>query len=164
MSRRKAPNLPASTFLSRLAPPCSPRPIKCLKLFSSYCNKPRSSHEMNTKVLFISHDAQPHGAQILLLHLVRWIAAQTRIIPHVLLKRDGPMRKDFEAVAPTTLLSQADHGALLPKFRREHYDILYSHPITNCELLDTLAPLARSVLTHLPELGYWITYRSRALD
>jgi len=119
---------------------------------------------MNTKVLFISHDAQPHGAQILLLHLVRWIAAQTRIIPHVLLKRDGPMRKDFEAVAATTVWSQADHGALLQKFRREHYDIVYSNTITNGELLDTLAPLACPVITHVHELGYWIAYRSGALN
>ena len=59
---------------------------------------------MNTKALFISHDAQPHGAQMLLLHLVRWLVKNTGIVPHVLLKRPGLLAKDFEAVAHTVVL------------------------------------------------------------
>ena len=42
---------------------------------------------MNTKVLFISHDAQPHGAQILSLHpMIRWFAARAGFIPRILVK------------------------------------------------------------------------------
>jgi hypothetical protein len=41
---------------------------------------------MNTKVLFISPDAQPHGARILLLHLVRSFAARAGFFPRILIK------------------------------------------------------------------------------
>src|SRR5581483_9371046 len=70
---------------------------------------------MSTKVLFISHDAQPHGAQILLLNLIRWIAANTSLKPHVLLKHDGPLRKDFEAVSPVSIWPQGDPSGFVQK-------------------------------------------------
>lgn len=121
-------------------------------------------HGMSAKILFISHDAQPHGAQILLLHLVRWIAAQTQMVPHVLLKRDGLLRKEFEAVAPTMVWPQQDAAAFVQKCRSENYDVIYSNTITNGELLEALAPPAGSVITHVHELGYWIAHRSGALN
>jgi glycosyltransferase involved in cell wall biosynthesis len=126
-------------------------------------NQPSSGHP-STKVLFISHDAQPHGAQILLLHLVRWIAANTQIVPHVLLKQDGPLRKDFDAVAHTMVWRQEDASAFVQKCRREKYDVIYSNTITNGALLEALAALERPVISHVHELGYWITYRSGALN
>jgi glycosyltransferase involved in cell wall biosynthesis len=123
-----------------------------------------SSGQTSTKVLFISHDAQPHGAQILLLHLVRWIAANTQITPHVLLKQDGPLRKDFDAVARTMVWRQEDAAAFLQKCRREKYDVIYSNTITNGALLEALSTLDCPVISHVHELGYWITYRSGALN
>ena len=123
-----------------------------------------SSGQTSTKVLFISHDAQPHGAQILLLHLVRWIAANTQITPHVFLKQDGPLRKDFDAVARTTVWRQEDAAAFVQKCRREKYDVIYSNTVTNGALLEALAPLECPVISHVHELGYWITYRSGALN
>jgi Glycosyl transferases group 1/Glycosyltransferase Family 4 len=123
-----------------------------------------SSGQTSTKVLFISHDAQPHGAQILLLHLVRWIAANTQITPHVLLKQDGPLRKDFDVVARTTVWRPEDTAACLQKCRRENYDVIYSNTVTNGALLEALAALECPVISHVHELSYWITYRSGALN
>src|SRR5580692_2779010 len=123
-----------------------------------------SPGQASTKVLFISHDAQPHGAQILLLHLVRWIANNTQIIPHVLLKQDGPLRKDFDAVARTTVWRQDDAAGFLRKCRQEKYDVIYSNTVTNGALLEALAALECPVISHVHELGYWITYRSGALN
>jgi glycosyltransferase involved in cell wall biosynthesis len=125
---------------------------------------PPASGHASTKVLFISHDAQPHGAQILLLHLVRWIAANTRVVPHVLLKQDGPLRKDFEAVARTMVWRPDDVAGFLRKCRGEKYDVIYSNTITNGAVLEALAPLDCPVISHIHELGYWITYRSGALN
>ncbi len=119
---------------------------------------------MNTKVLFISHDAQPHGAQILVLHLVRWIAANTGIRPHVLLKRDGPLRSEFAAVAPTTVMNPGDVDGLLRLCRSEQIDLIYSNTVVNGEVLEALAPLECPVITHVHELGYWISYRSGAVN
>jgi glycosyltransferase involved in cell wall biosynthesis len=119
---------------------------------------------MKTRVLFISHDAQPHGAQILLLHLVRWVAAGTEIVPHVLLKRDGPLRREFEAVAATMVWPTGDCASFLQKLRRESFDVVYSNTITNGELVDALQLSGCPVITHVHELGYWITHRSGALN
>jgi glycosyltransferase involved in cell wall biosynthesis len=117
-----------------------------------------------TKVLFISHDAQPHGAQILLLHLVRWIAGHTSIIPHVLLKQDGPLRKDFAAVARTSIWPHDNAAAFAQKCVHEKYDVVYSNTVTNGALLEALIILDCPVISHVHELGYWIAYRSGALN
>ena len=119
---------------------------------------------MSTNVLFISHDAQPHGAQILLLHLIRWSAANSSIKPHVLLKQDGPLRKDFEAVAPTSVWPQNDPASFLRRCQSAKYDLVYSNTVTNGALLDSLSSLDCPDITHIHELGYWITYRAGALN
>jgi glycosyltransferase involved in cell wall biosynthesis len=119
---------------------------------------------MPPKVLFLSHDAQPHGAQISLLHLVRWLAANTRIRPRILLKRDGPLRQEFAAVGETTVLGPGDSAGLLRHGVRDAVDLVYSNTITNGEVLAGLAGVGCPVISHVHELGYWITYRSGALN
>ncbi len=119
---------------------------------------------MNTKVLFVSHDAQPHGAQILLLNLLRWITANTSLTPHVLLKQDGPLRQDFEAIAPTSVWPQGDPSGFLQKCRREKYDLIYSNTVTNGAVLEVLSALDCPVISHIHELGYWIAWRSGAVN
>ncbi len=119
---------------------------------------------MSTKVLFISHDAQPHGAQILLLNLIRWITANTSLKPHVLLKHDGPLRKDFEAVSPVSIWPQGDPSGFVQKCRAEQFDLVYSNTVTNGAVLETLSVLECPVISHVHELGYWITYRSGAVN
>lgn len=119
---------------------------------------------MNTKVLFISHDAQPHGAQFLLLHLVRWVVRHAGIQAQVLLKRDGPLAREFAEVAPTQALAPGDLAEAVRLARRERPDLIYSNTITNGELLEALSPLGLPVITHVHELGYWIGYRSGAVN
>lgn len=52
------------------------------------------------QVLFISHDAHRHGAQLILLNLLRWLRANSDLQFEVLLKSDGELRPEFEALAP----------------------------------------------------------------
>jgi glycosyltransferase involved in cell wall biosynthesis len=119
---------------------------------------------MKTKVLFISHDAQPHGAQMLLLHLVRWVNETGALDAHVLLKRDGPLRKEFAAAAPTCVFDAGNPAAQLTQCRREGYDVIYSNTITNGELLEVLAAWDCPVITHVHELSYWIGHRTGPLN
>lgn len=59
------------------------------------------------RVLFVSHMATRSGAPLLLLWLLRWLMAQQRgIEPAVVLLSDGPLRPDFEALAPTEAWSR----------------------------------------------------------
>jgi glycosyltransferase involved in cell wall biosynthesis len=59
------------------------------------------------KVLFVSHMATRSGAPLLLLWLLRWLMEHGRgIDPAVVLLGDGPLRADFEALAPTDTWSR----------------------------------------------------------
>ncbi|PSB38002.1 glycosyltransferase [Aphanothece minutissima] len=59
------------------------------------------------RVLFVSHMATRSGAPLLLLWLLRWLMAHGRgIEPAVVLLSDGPLRPDFEALAPTEAWSR----------------------------------------------------------
>jgi glycosyltransferase involved in cell wall biosynthesis len=58
------------------------------------------------RILFISHDARPHGAQILLLHFLRWFKKNTSIPFDVLLKEGGQLIGEFEGVSPVMLWNE----------------------------------------------------------
>lgn len=61
-------------------------------------------------LLLVGHDAFPAGAQLLLLHLARRLRAAHGVRLELLLLGDGALRRDYQAVAPTTVL--AEPGAL----------------------------------------------------
>lgn len=54
-------------------------------------------------LLLVGHDAQPHGAQMLLLHLARHYAVVCGIEVHVLLLGPGPLVNAYQQVARVTL-------------------------------------------------------------
>ena len=59
------------------------------------------------RVLFVSHMATRSGAPLLLLWLLRWLMDhECGIDPAVVLLSDGPLRADFEALAPTVTWSK----------------------------------------------------------
>jgi glycosyltransferase involved in cell wall biosynthesis len=59
------------------------------------------------RVLFVSHMATRSGAPLVLLWLLRWLVDHDcGIEPAVVLLSDGPLRADFEALAPTMTWSQ----------------------------------------------------------
>ncbi len=55
------------------------------------------------KILFISHDANRAGGQIVLLQLLRQLK-QYNLPMHLLLCSDGPLEEEFRALVPTTRL------------------------------------------------------------
>jgi glycosyltransferase involved in cell wall biosynthesis len=56
-------------------------------------------------LLLVGHDAQPHGAQMLLLHLARYYAGVAGIDVHVLLLGPGVLVTQYQQVANVTLSS-----------------------------------------------------------
>jgi len=56
-----------------------------------------SPGRIGPSVLFISHDAQPHGAQIFLLRFLRWLRARSDLRFEVLLGGDGRLKEEFAA-------------------------------------------------------------------
>jgi glycosyltransferase involved in cell wall biosynthesis len=57
-----------------------------------------------SKLLYVSHDAHPHGAQMLSLAIVRTLTQQLGLDVEVVLLDDGPLIDRFEALAPIHLL------------------------------------------------------------
>lgn len=59
------------------------------------------------RVLFVGHGAERTGPPIGLLHLLRWIRANTDVDFEVLLLEGGELEEDYRAVAPTTVLHES---------------------------------------------------------
>lgn len=68
---------------------------------------PREQPMLN-QILLVGHDAQPHGAQMLLLHLARRLRRQFGYEIHLLLLKGGPLQSEFAELAE---LSIADDSA-----------------------------------------------------
>jgi glycosyltransferase involved in cell wall biosynthesis len=60
------------------------------------------------RVVLVGHDAHPHGAQLLLLHLIREITQRFGLEVECVLLRGGPLKADYRAAAPLHLLAGAD--------------------------------------------------------
>ncbi len=66
---------------------------------------------MARRVLAIGHDAYRAGAQIVFLHILRWLREHHDSDLTLTLLVDGELRADYEAVLPTTVLAPAPPGA-----------------------------------------------------
>jgi glycosyltransferase involved in cell wall biosynthesis len=131
---------------------------------------------LDKAVLFISHDASRTGAPFLLLHFLRWLRANTSIPFVVFLKRDGPLRSEFESLAPVIcpptfsagqkfvntvylverLKASVSKGRVLRSAGRAGIGLIYSNTVTNGEVLRLLNSVGSPVITHAHELEYSI--------
>jgi O-antigen biosynthesis protein len=68
-----------------------------------------------TRVVLVGHDAHPHGAQLLLLHLAREMAQRFGLAVECVLLRGGPLEADYRAAAPLHLLAGADPAGIAAK-------------------------------------------------
>jgi len=123
------------------------------------------------KILFVSHDANRAGAQILLLRFLKKLSQRTDFQFHVLLRKGGPLSEEFENLAPTfwmhlpagrsqrafkRLLGQSAL-ALPAALLRERYDLIVSNTVTNGDLLEILRGLGGPVVTYAHELEIGIS-------
>lgn len=128
------------------------------------------------KILFISHAASRTGAPLILKKLLEWLKINSSDIEFdILLKADGPLREDFEKIAPTMLwqikekkysfpeyfLREAfryrevpnHHKKLLKKIRQNNYDLIYANTIATSDLLYAILNQLRvPVILHVHEL------------
>jgi glycosyltransferase involved in cell wall biosynthesis len=127
------------------------------------------------RVLFISHEASRTGAPIVLLHFLRWLRAHATLDFEILLAEDGPLRGEFERLAPVSVLpSWTDGmtpGQLLARLRRRlalsragttRWDAVYSNTVANGWVLDALQFHSAPVISHIHELESVIDYYGAA--
>ncbi len=78
----------------------------------------RDTAQLRAGILLVGHDAQPHGAQLLLLHLARQLQRQWGIKVHLLLLGVGPLLgKYYEAAQVTIASDKTIIGNLLDQYR-----------------------------------------------
>ena len=125
------------------------------------------------KILFISHDANRAGAQLLLLELITYFKNNSNLELEILLKNDGELYKQFKEIAPTyrwklksttiptinpflRKLESFYHFFLILYLKKRKFTLIYNNTFTNGNLLHNLSLLNLPVITHVHELNYWI--------
>ena len=121
------------------------------------------------RVLVVSHDASRTGAPILLLHLLRWIKANSDLTFNILLRADGELRMEFEDLGNVTALTDGNslpgpvQRALLKRrlarLAASGGGPIYSNTATNGPVLGALAATGRFVMSHIHELETMIRSR-----
>jgi glycosyltransferase involved in cell wall biosynthesis len=125
------------------------------------------------RILFVSHAATRNGATILLLHLLRWLRANTNFELEVLVNGTGELLGEFRAVAKTLVwrdptfaleaLPRKLQGRWKPKLESRllqwrltgrNYDLVYFNTSAVAAHVPVLAARARTVLWHIHELEY----------
>jgi glycosyltransferase involved in cell wall biosynthesis len=69
------------------------------------------------KILFLGHEASRTGAPIFLLHLIRWLRANTAYQCELFLTRGGELEAEFAAAVPTTNLTSLFRNSLPERLR-----------------------------------------------
>lgn len=112
------------------------------------------------RILFISHDASRTGAPIVLLNFLRWFRDHTHFPFLILLREDGELKPEFEAIAPVIVLNHGGFSEETIAEQLEIYDIslIYSNTVVNGMLLKALAHLQCPIISHIHELEQTIRY------
>jgi len=128
---------------------------------------------MSRKILFVGHAADYTGAPIMLLHFLKWFKIHSDIPFEILLKREGALTGQIEALAPVTVLSYGVPGLLgrraralgfnrlldrierpriKARFDPSEFSLIYCNTVANGRLLRELSYLGCPVITHVHEL------------
>ncbi|MES2278854.1 MAG: glycosyltransferase family 4 protein [Bacteroidota bacterium] len=131
------------------------------------------------KVLFISHEASRSGAPIVLLHLLKWIKANTPLQFDILLLNDGTLKPDFEALGKTYIASDIFNGfSTINRIKRKlfniapdkttaitaiiggnNYDLVYGNTILSLPLLSSFKTrYGTKTVCCIHELSYALNY------
>lgn len=126
-------------------------------------------------ILFISHEASPTGAPFLLLHLLRWIRANTKFEFEIALNESGRLEAQFAELAPVTVFRRPspsaperiverlapyrvtnifDKARLRRGLRSQQFSLIYSNTLVNGKLLQRLPDQRCPLISHVHELDY----------
>jgi len=127
------------------------------------------------KILFVGHDATRTGAPFVLLHLLRWLKANTNVGFHLVLLRGGELEPEFVEVSRVSVLASGKDNIIRKALRHYgiHHDgshrhlsllkkmlvsegvgLIYSNTAVNGHVVASLASAGCPVITHVHELEY----------
>src|SRR5215510_2265579 len=134
------------------------------------------------KILFVGHEATRTGAPYVLLHLLRWLRANTNVDSRLLLLAGGELVPEFADVSQVSILhpEEADKYNIVSRglryigyYRRnfikrvarlkemlirEGVDLIYSNTAVNGRIISSLADIGCPVITHVHELEYTLRH------
>lgn len=108
------------------------------------------------RVLVVGHDASRAGAQMVLLHMLREWKAQNLCDPRLVLLGDGVLRRDYEAVVDTLVLSDFAEDIrreeAVQAFLRPVPDVVLGNTVVSGPFLSNLKHLGIPVVAYIHEL------------
>lgn len=129
---------------------------------------------MIQNILFVGHDANRAGSQILLLRFLKLLKAYGKVQFSILLKHDGPLVQEYEAVAPTYILHQEKpvglKSQILQKIKakigqttsevnpvwqmlaHQKFDLIVSNTFTNGDIFEELSQFNCPIYSYIHEL------------
>lgn len=138
---------------------------------------------MKKNILFVGHDANRAGAQILLLRFLTMLKADERFSFTMLLKDGGELEEDYRALAPTFLWHGASQQKSVLKrvvrrltgkmglhkntqtlLKKSHFDLIVVNTFTNGELFPFLKTFGCPILTYVHELEMGIQMYTHPLE
>lgn len=121
------------------------------------------------KILFVSHDAEPAGAQLLLLQFLEWLK-QNRPEVHfeILLGKSGVLQQRFEAVGRVRIavrrLKKSGSKSIIYKIRedlfyrklkKQQFELIYLNTSVSGLYLSKLGSWGLPVISHILEMSFW---------
>jgi len=92
--------LNATRLALQLEPAPQPRAASEISVAAKLPHAREAKHEKPREVLFVSHDAHPHGAQYFLLALVDWLRKMDLVRPKIMLAGPGALADEFSRLGP----------------------------------------------------------------
>lgn len=126
----------------------------------------RREFEGQKTLLFVSHDANLGGAQIVILSLLKWVTLNTNYKILILLLQGGALIDRFrsygEVLNYSDLLerysSQDERIETIKKHTGNKLTLIYVNSILGCRVLRELSALNAPIITHVHELKESINY------
>lgn len=120
-------------------------------------------------ILFISHNANRAGAQLLLLRFLNWLKSNHPDIKFtILLGGNGDLQSDFNQLADTFIFNTGKKNIfnkivkkvqqlfLFRRLKSRKFDLIYSNTVANGFILEKINLMKIPVITHIHEMEYWI--------
>ena len=119
-----------------------------------------STAPLNRKILLVGHDAHPHGAQILLLNIMKTLRTHFRYDVHLVLKAGGRMEEEYKNYGTVYNLEQDYCGleqrrTLFQSIRSQGVEIAITNTVVTGDLVPELTSCGIrtiSLVHELPEL------------
>lgn len=111
-------------------------------------------------ILFVSHDAYPHGAQNLLLNLAIWLKETGLVNPRFVLAGPGSLTEEFLRVGPALIFDADHHRGHSPEttlrmfrsFAGNDLSAVYLNSAASGHLIETTRKLGVPQIVHVHEL------------